>query len=218
MQTPREILADLWTRAGRRSCRARRGHADGRRAAIAVLVPRRRRGAGERSPRRDWPPREIWKLRSGQAQDVAVDMRHAVVECRTRALSARRRQAAAAGLGCDRRHLQDPRRALRAAAHQFPRIIATPSARCWTASPSATTVQAALMQWDGEAFETAAYAAGGVVAMMRSHRGMVGDAACQGAGRTAAGLDREDRRGPAEAVARRATARSPACACSICRA
>ena len=25
------------------------------------------------------------------------------------------------------------------------------------------------MQWDGEAFETAAYAAGGVVAMMRSH-------------------------------------------------
>ncbi len=29
-------------------------------------------------------------------------------------------------------------------------------------------VQAALMQWDAEAFETAAYAAGGVVAMMRS--------------------------------------------------
>jgi hypothetical protein len=30
-------------------------------------------------------------------------------------------------------------------------------------------VQAALMQWDAEAFETAAYAAGGVVAMMRSY-------------------------------------------------
>jgi hypothetical protein len=30
-------------------------------------------------------------------------------------------------------------------------------------------VQAALMQWDGEVFETAAYAAGGVVALMRSH-------------------------------------------------
>jgi hypothetical protein len=26
---------------------------------------------------------EIWKLRSGQSQDVAVDMRHAVVECRS---------------------------------------------------------------------------------------------------------------------------------------
>src|SRR5207248_8456288 len=30
-------------------------------------------------------------------------------------------------------------------------------------------VQAALMQWEAEAFETAAYAAGGVVAMMRSY-------------------------------------------------
>src|SRR6202040_4213066 len=35
--------------------------------------------------------------------------------------------------------------------------------------PERDQVQAALMQWDGEAFETAAYAAGGVVAMMRSH-------------------------------------------------
>ena len=26
---------------------------------------------------------EIWKMRSGEAQDVAVDMRHAVVECRS---------------------------------------------------------------------------------------------------------------------------------------
>ena len=26
---------------------------------------------------------EIWKMRSGQAQDVTVDMRHAVVECRS---------------------------------------------------------------------------------------------------------------------------------------
>jgi hypothetical protein len=34
--------------------------------------------------------------------------------------------------------------------------------------PEREEVQAALMQWDAEAFETAAYAAGGVVAMMRS--------------------------------------------------
>src|SRR3954463_14839840 len=26
---------------------------------------------------------EIWRMRSGEAQDVAVDMRHAVVECRS---------------------------------------------------------------------------------------------------------------------------------------
>jgi hypothetical protein len=36
--------------------------------------------------------------------------------------------------------------------------------------PERDDVQAALMQWDGEAFETAAYAGGCVVAMMRSHR------------------------------------------------
>ena len=35
--------------------------------------------------------------------------------------------------------------------------------------PERDAVQAALMQWDGEAFETAAYAAGGVVAFMRTH-------------------------------------------------
>src|SRR6202047_3769584 len=36
--------------------------------------------------------------------------------------------------------------------------------------PEREAVQAALMQWDAEAFETAAYAGGGVVAMMRSHQ------------------------------------------------
>jgi hypothetical protein len=35
--------------------------------------------------------------------------------------------------------------------------------------PERDDVQAALMQWDGEAFETAAYAGGCVVALMRSH-------------------------------------------------
>jgi CoA-transferase family III len=35
--------------------------------------------------------------------------------------------------------------------------------------PERDDVQAALMQWQAEGFETAAYAAGGVVAMMRSH-------------------------------------------------
>src|SRR5207253_1480382 len=35
--------------------------------------------------------------------------------------------------------------------------------------PERDDIQAALMQWDGEAFETAAYAGGAVVALMRSH-------------------------------------------------
>src|SRR6202000_2935937 len=35
--------------------------------------------------------------------------------------------------------------------------------------PEREKIQAALMQWDGEAFETAAYAGGAVVSLMRSH-------------------------------------------------
>jgi hypothetical protein len=41
--------------------------------------------------------------------------------------------------------------------------------RVLNCEPERDKVQAALMQWDGEAFETAAYQAGGVVALMRSH-------------------------------------------------
>jgi hypothetical protein len=41
--------------------------------------------------------------------------------------------------------------------------------RVLNCKPERDEVQAALMQWDGEAFETAAYAAGGVVALMRSY-------------------------------------------------
>ena len=40
--------------------------------------------------------------------------------------------------------------------------------RVLNCEPEREEVQAALMQWDAEAFETAAYAGGGVVAMMRS--------------------------------------------------
>ena len=83
--------------------------------------------------------------------------------------------------------------------------------------PERDEVQAALMQWDGEAFETAAYAArrrGRADALARR---MVRAAARQGAGRTAADLDREDRRRRRQNPGPRATARSPGCACSICR-
>ena len=73
------------------------------------------------------------------------------------------------------------------------------------------------MQWDAEAFETAAYAAGGVVAMMRSHEEWSASPHAQALAGIAADLDRKNRRGRAKAVARRATARSQACACSICR-
>src|SRR5882757_6087417 len=111
---------------------------------------------------------EIWKARSGETQDVTVDIRHAVVECRSeRYLRVDDKPPPPAwdriagvyrtGDGCFvRLHTNFPH-------HR--------AAVCKVLSCNAERddVQAALLQWDGEAFETAAYAAGGVVALMRSH-------------------------------------------------
>ena len=111
--------------------------------------------------------RQIWKLRSGQSQGVAVDMRHAVVECRSE------------------RYLRVDGKPPPPAWDAIAGIYRTRDARfvrlhtnfphhrdavCQVLNCKAERddVQAALMQWDAEAFETAAYAAGGVVAMMRS--------------------------------------------------
>ena len=111
---------------------------------------------------------EIWRLRSGQTQTVSVDMRHAIVECRSERY-----------LRCDG---NPPPPAWDAIAGvyktgdgKFVRLHTNfphhRDAVCQVLScaPEREAVQAALMQWNGEAFETAAYAAGGVVALMRSH-------------------------------------------------
>ena len=159
---------------------------------------------------------EIWKMRSGEAQDVAVDMRHAVVECRSeRYLRVDGKPPppawdAIAGVyktrdGFVRLHTNFP--------HHRDAVC-----KVLNCKPERDAVQAALMQWDGEAFETAAYAGGGVVAFMRSHDAMVGHAARQGACRIAADLDRKDRRGRAKALAQGRAAAGWAFACSICRA
>src|SRR5882672_7380104 len=111
---------------------------------------------------------EIWKLRSGQSQQVAVDMRHAVVECRSErylrvddkppppawdAIAGvyKTRDARFVRLHTNFRHHRDA------------------VCKVLNCKPERDDVQAALMQWDAEAFETAAYGAGGVVAMMRPH-------------------------------------------------
>src|SRR4051812_7439481 len=110
---------------------------------------------------------EIWKMRSGEAQDVAVDMRHAVVECRSeRYLRVDGNPPppawdAIAGVyktrdGFVRLHTNFP--------HHRDAVCKVLNCR-----PERDAVQAALMQWDGEAFETAAYAGGCVVAFMRSN-------------------------------------------------
>src|SRR4030081_2131590 len=167
MQTPREILADLWTSAG------------GARAALDLVtltgeepqLPSSFRVAAAAQASiaaAGLAAAQVWKLRSGQSQDVAVDMRHAIVECRSErylrfegkpppptwdviAGIYKTRDQRFVRLHTNFRHHRDA------------------VCKVLNCKPERDDVQAALMQWDGEAFETAAYTGGGVVAMMRSH-------------------------------------------------
>jgi crotonobetainyl-CoA:carnitine CoA-transferase CaiB-like acyl-CoA transferase len=167
MQTPREILADLWTLAG------------GDRSALDAVtltgeepqLPSSFRVAAAAQASiaaAGLAAAQIWKLRSGQSQSIAVDMRHAVVECRSErylrvdgkppgptwdAIAGiyRTRDQRFVRLHTNFRHHRDA------------------VCKVLNCKPERDEVQAALMQWDGEAFETAAYAGGCVVAMMRSH-------------------------------------------------
>jgi crotonobetainyl-CoA:carnitine CoA-transferase CaiB-like acyl-CoA transferase len=167
MQTPREILADLWTLAG--------GDVSALDAVtLAGEEPQlpssfRVAAAAQASiAAAGLAAAQIWKLRSGQSQDVAVDMRHAVVECRSeRYLRVDGKPPgptwdAIAGIYRTR-----DQRFVRLHTN-FPHHRAA-VCKVLNCRPERDDVQAALMQWDGEAFETAAYAGGCVVAMMRSH-------------------------------------------------
>jgi CoA-transferase family III len=110
---------------------------------------------------------EIWKMRSGEAQDLTVDMRHAVIECRSeRYLRVDNKPPPPAW---------DAIAGVYKTRDGFVRLHTNFShhrdaaCRVLDCQPERDAVQAALMQWEGEAFETAAYANGGVVAFMRSH-------------------------------------------------
>jgi crotonobetainyl-CoA:carnitine CoA-transferase CaiB-like acyl-CoA transferase len=110
----------------------------------------------------------IWQLRSGQSQGLAVDMRHAVVECRSeRYLRVDGKPPPPAWDAIAGVYKTGDGRFARLHTN-FPHHR---DAVCKVLNCAAERdqVQAALMQWDGEAFETAAYAGGCVVALMRSH-------------------------------------------------
>src|SRR6202171_1189178 len=111
---------------------------------------------------------QIWKLRSGQSQDVAVDMRHAVVECRSeRYLRVDGKPPPPAWDAIAGIYRTRDQRFVRL--HTNFRHHRDAVCKVLGCKPERDEVQAALMQWDGEAFETAAYAGGCVVALMRSH-------------------------------------------------
>ena len=110
----------------------------------------------------------IWKMRSGQAQEVTVDMRHAVVECRSeRYLRVDGKPPPPAWDAIAGIYKTRDARFVRLHTN-FP-YHRDAVCRVLNCKPEREQVQAALLQWDGEAFETAAYTGGCVVALMRSH-------------------------------------------------
>jgi crotonobetainyl-CoA:carnitine CoA-transferase CaiB-like acyl-CoA transferase len=167
MQTPREILSDLWRLAGGEPSALDAVTLTG---AEPILPSSFRVGAAAQAPvaAAALAAADIWRLRSGERQDITVDMVHAVVECRSE------------------RYLRldgkpppptwDPTAGIyRTRDQRFVRLHTNfPHHRAAVCKVLACreerdAIQAALMQWDGEAFETAAYAGGAVVSMMRSH-------------------------------------------------
>src|SRR6266536_4097640 len=170
-ETPREtargILADIWTSAGGDASALETVTLTGDepqlpssfRVAAAAQASIAAAGLAAEN---------IWKLRSGQAQDVAVDMRHAMIECRSeRYLRVDDKPPPPAWDAIAGIYKTRDNRFVRLHTN-FPhhRDAVCKVLNC---KPERDDVQAALMQWDGEAFETEAYAEGGVVALMRSH-------------------------------------------------
>src|SRR5712692_10562283 len=166
MQSPCDILSDIWTSAGGNPSALDTVTLTGQEPQLTSSF--RVAAAAQASVVvTGLAAAHVWKLRSGQSQDVAVDMRHAVVECRSeRYLRVDGKPPpptwdAIAGIYKTR-----DQRFVRL--HTNFRHHREAVCKVLNCKPERDEVQAALMQWDGEAFETAAYAGGCVVALMRS--------------------------------------------------
>lgn len=167
MQTPSDILADLWTLAGGNCAALDRVTLTGDEPQlpssfrIAAAAQASIAAAGLAAA-------EIWRMRSGERQDVSVDMRHAVVECRSeRYLRVDDKPPPPAWDAIAGVYKTGDRRFVRLHTN-FPHHR---DAVCRVLDCVATreAVQAALMQWSGKDVEQAVIADGGVVALMRSH-------------------------------------------------
>ena len=165
-QTSREILSDLWSLAGGEPAALQSVTLTGEEPQLPSSF--RVAAAAQTSiAASGLAAAHIWQMRSGEPQQVAVDMRHAVVECRSeRYLRLDGKPPPPAW---------DPTAGVyRTGDGRFVRLHTNfphhRAAVCKVLSCAAEreAIQAALMQWDGEAFETAAYAGGAVVALMRS--------------------------------------------------
>ena len=167
MQSPRAILSEIWTSSGGDASALDAVKLTGEEPQlpssfrVAAAAQASIAAAGLAAA-------QIWQLRSGQWQDVAVDMRHAVVECRSERYL--RVDGQPPGPAWDPTagiyKTRDDRFVRLHTNFRHHRAAVCKVLNC---KPERPAIQAALTQWDGEAFETAAYAGGGVVAMMRSH-------------------------------------------------
>src|SRR5437773_8733281 len=164
-KSPREILRDVWTSVGGEAAALEAVKLTGEepqlpssfRVAAAAQASVTATGLAAAN---------IWKWRSGQSQDVAVDMHHAVVECRSeRYLRVDGKPPPPAWDAIAGIYKTRDQRFVRL--HTNFRHHRDAVCKVLNCKPERDEVQAALMQWDGEAFETAAYAGGCVVALMR---------------------------------------------------
>ena len=167
MQSPSEILADLWTLAGGEISALDAVALTGEEPQlpssfrVAAAAQASIAAAGLAAA-------QIWKLRSGQSQDVTVDMRHAAVECRSeRYLRVEGKPPPPAWDAIAGIYRTRDQRFVRL--HTNFRHHRDAVCKVLNCKPERDAVQVALMQWGGEAFETAAYAGGCVVALMRPH-------------------------------------------------
>src|SRR4051812_34115162 len=165
MQSPGKILSDIWTSAGGDLATLDAVKLTGEEPQLPSSF--RVAAAAQTSvAATGLAAAEIWKLRSGQSQDVSVDMHHAVVECRSeRYLRVDGKPPPPAWDAIAGVYNTKGGRFVRLHTN-FPhhRDAVRKVLKC---KAERDEVQAALMQWDADAFETAAYAAGGVVSMMR---------------------------------------------------
>src|ERR1700709_557740 len=167
MQSTTEILADIWTSAGGDPAALASVKLTGDEAQLPSSF-RVAAAAQVSVAATGLAAAEIWKLHSGQSQDVAVDMRHAVVECRSeRYLCVDGKPPGPAWDAIAGIYKTRENRFVRL--HTNFRHHRDAVCKVLNCKAERDEVQAALMQWDGEAFETAAYAGGCVVALMRSH-------------------------------------------------
>ena len=167
MKTPRDILADLWAQAGGESSALEAVTLTGHEP---VPPSSFRVGAAAQASiaAAGLAAAQIWRLRSGEMQSVSVDMLHAAIECRgERYLRVDDNPPPPAWDAIAGVYKTGDERFVRLHTN-FPHHRDN-ICKILNCKPERGAVQAALLQWEGAVFETAAYAGGGVVSLMRSH-------------------------------------------------